>query len=113
MKARPPPWGRKFGSPMGGRSLLGAEAAGEQGVRLEFGRPAVELADVTEHHSGAAVHGLDDAANLYVGVAVLSELADFAAIFREADDGEAALVVRGLRRADIEEASAVGSCTTS
>ncbi len=37
----------------------------------------------------------------------LLQLADLAAIFRKADDGEAALVVGGLRRADVEETRAV------
>ena len=59
-------------------------------VGLELGRTAVELADVAEDDSGAAMHGLHEAADVDVGVAVLLQLADFFAIFPEANDCEAA-----------------------
>lgn len=50
---------------------------------------------------------LDDAANVDVHIAVVFEVADFEAVFLEADDGEPAGVVWGLRRADVEEAGSV------
>jgi hypothetical protein len=53
------------------------------------------------------VKRLDDAADLDVHVAVFLEFADIALIFPEADDGEPAGVVRGLRGTDVEEAGAV------
>ncbi len=55
----------------GRTALAGVEAAGKQGVGAEFGRASVELAGVAEDQSGAAVHGLDDAADLDVHVAIL------------------------------------------
>ena len=68
----------------------------------------MELARVAEDHSGAAVHGLDDAADLDVHVAIFSELTDFVAIFPQTDNGEAALLVRGLGRAHVKERRAIG-----
>ena len=53
------------------------------------------------------MEGLDCAADLDVGVLELLEVAYFGMIFAEADDGESAGVVWGLRRADVEEAGAV------
>ena len=87
--------------------MAGVEAAGEQRVGAEFGRASVELAGVAEDQSGAAMEGLDDAADLDVHVAVFLELADFVVVFPRADDGESAGVVGGLRGADVEEAGSV------
>ena len=100
--------GTQVGVVDGRAGLVGGEAAGEQGVGLELGRPAVELACVAQDHSGAAVHGLDDAAHLDIHVAVLAQFAHVLMILPEADDGETAGVVGGLRRAYVEEARAIG-----
>src|SRR5581483_6932825 len=70
-------------------------------------RAAIELPRVAEEDPGAAMHRLHDAANLYVHVAVFSELADGVAILPEAHDGEAAFLVWRFGRAHIEEARAV------
>ena len=92
-----------------GRALLiGREAAGEQGIGLEFGRATVELADMAQDDAGAAVHGADDAADANVHVFVFAEFAYLVVIFPVADEGEAAEIVFGIGRADIEEAGAVG-----
>jgi len=53
------------------------------------------------------VEGLDDTADLDVGVAVVLELADIGVVFPGTDDGESAGVVGGLRGADVEEAGSV------
>jgi len=100
--------GVEIGIVEGRAGLVGGEAAGEQGIGLEFGRAAVELAGVAEDHSGAAMHGLDDAADLDVKVAIFAEFANVVAVFPEADEGEAAGIVRGLRGADIEKNGAIG-----
>jgi hypothetical protein len=89
--------------------LVGGKAADKPGVGLEFGRTAGELSRMAQNYSSAAMHGLDDAAHLDVHVAVLTKFADFLAVFPEADDCEAAGVVRGLGRADVEEAGAVSN----
>jgi len=68
----------------------------------------MELASVTQDHSGATVHGLDDAANVNVGIAIFSKFANFGAVFTQGNDGEAALVIGCAGRADIEEARAIG-----
>lgn len=91
-----------------GPSLFGVEAAGEQGIGFEAGRAAAELARMGQNHASAAVHGLDDATDLDIEVAIFAEFADVVAVFPGADDGEAAVVVGGLGRADVEETSAVG-----
>ncbi len=87
--------------------LLGVEAASEQGIGPELRWTAIELAGMAKDHAGPAVHGLHDAANLHVGVAIFLQLADIGAVFLKADNGEAALLVRGLRRADVEEPRAI------
>ena len=53
------------------------------------------------------MEGLDDTADLDVGVAVVLELADIGVVFPGADDGESAGVVGGLRGADVEEAGSI------
>ena len=53
------------------------------------------------------MEGLDDTADLDVGVAVFLELADIGVVFPGADDGESAGDVGGLRGADVEEAGSV------
>jgi hypothetical protein len=85
--------GAQVGIADGRAALGGVESMGQTGVRFEFGRAAVELARVAEDHSGPAVHGLDNAANLDVHVAIFSELTDLVAILIKTDDGEAALLV--------------------
>ena len=92
----------------GRAALFCAEATDQLRVGLEFGRPAVELARVAKDHAGTAVHGLDEAADAHIHVFVLAEFAHFAVVFPETDDGETAVVVRGLRGANVEEASSVG-----
>ena len=92
----------------GRAGVFGVAATGKLGVGVEAGRAAVELAGMGEDHSGAAVHGLDDASDLDVEIAIFAEFADLVVIFPWADDGEAAVVVGGLRRANVEESSAVG-----
>src|SRR5581483_1305121 len=91
-----------------GRTVrLGIESVRQHRVRPEPGRAAIELPRVAEEDPGAAMHRLHDAANLYVHVAVFSELADGVAILPEAHDGEAAFLVWRFGRAHIEEARAV------
>jgi len=91
----------------GWAGLVCREAAGKLGVRPEFWGTAIELAGVAEDHADAAVHGLNDAANVDVGVAVFAELADIIAVFPGAEDGEVAGVVGSLGRADVQEAGAI------
>lgn len=92
----------------GRAGFICVEAAGELGVGFEFGRATVELTGVGEDHSGAAVHGLDDAADLDVEIAIFAELADLVVVFPRADYGETTVVVGGLGGADVEETGAVG-----
>jgi len=73
----------------------------------------VELPRVAQDHAGPAVHGLHDAANLDVHVAVLLEFTDLDVIFPIADDGEAAFIVRDLREHTSRKRVPSGSRTTS
>jgi hypothetical protein len=91
----------------GRASLLGVEAAGQQRVRLEARRAAAKLTDMRDDYTGAAVHGLYDAADLDLHVAIFCELADQVVVLPGADDSESAVVIGGLGRADVEEAGAV------
>jgi len=100
--------GAEIGIADGRAIFFGIETAGEQGVGFEAGRTAVELARMREDHAGAAMHGLNDAADLDLHVAVFVEFTDEVVIVPGADDGEAAVVVGGLGGADVEEAGAVG-----
>jgi hypothetical protein len=93
--------------------LIGRKATGEKRVGLELRRAAVELARMAQDHSRAAVHGLNDPANLDVGVAVFPQLADFFAIFRKAHDGEAAFVVGVCGEHTSRKRVPSGSSTTS
>ena len=100
--------GAEIGVVDGRARLTCGEAASQLRVGLEFGRTAVELARMAKEHSSAPVHGLNNAADLYVHVAVLAEFAYFIMVFPQAEDCKAAGVVRGLGFADVEVASAVG-----
>jgi hypothetical protein len=62
---------------------------------------------VAENHAGPTVHGLNNAANLDIGVAIFAEFANFISVFPGAEDGESTGVVGGLGGADVEEASAI------
>ena len=79
----------------------------EQRIRAEARRAAFELMHMVEDDSGAAVHGLDNAADVDVEIAILAKLADLFAILPGIDDGEDAFLVRGVGRADVEVSGAV------
>lgn len=100
--------GAKIGVIDGGATLVGRESAGESGIGPEFWRASIKLAGMAEDDAGAAVHGLDHAADLDIHVAIFKKIADQVAIFPQADDGEAAGVVGRLRGAYIQEARTIG-----
>ncbi len=84
------------------------ESVEEQGVGPKCGWAPIKLAQSVEQDTGAAVHRLDDAADVDVKIAVLTELTDLFAILPGIDDGENALFVGRIGRADIEVTGAVG-----
>lgn len=91
-----------------GALLVAGEAVREPRIGLEFGRAAIELSGMTEHHSGTAVHGSDHPADMYVQVAVLAQFANLVPVFPEADNGEPAALVGGIGRTNIQEAGSIG-----
>ena len=112
MKARPAPCESQVGIVDGGRTCS-AEKPRASRVGLELRWSTVELAGMAQDHSGAAVHGLNHAADLHIHVAVLAQFADLIAVFPEADDGETAGVVGCLRVQTSRKRVPSGSWTTS
>jgi hypothetical protein len=54
------------------------------------------------------VHGLNSSANPHILIAIAAQISDLRAVVAEADDGEAAVVVRCGWSANVKEARAVG-----
>lgn len=85
--------------------MIAAETVQEPGVGFEFGRASVELAHMTQLDPCPPMHGPDDPANVHIHIAIFAQLAYLVAVFAEAHDGEAALIVWGFRRANVQVAS--------
>ena len=99
--------GMQIGVAHGRAGLVTCEAVEQQGNGAKARRAAIELAHMAEDDPGTAVHGLDDAANVNVEVAILPQLADFFAVLPWIEDGKNTLLVGRVGRADVEVTSAV------
>ena len=88
-------------------ALVAGESVQQLGVGTELRWSTVELAGMAQHHSGSSMHGLHDAAQVDVGIAVLAQFADLLAIFAKADDCESALCVGSVGGTQVKEAGAV------
>ena len=100
--------GMQIGVAHGRTGLVACEAVEQQGIGAKARRAAVELAHMAEDDPGTAVHGLDDAANVNIEVAILPQLADLFAVLPWIEDGKDTLLVGRVGRADVEVTSAVG-----
>jgi len=98
-----PSLGAKVGIAQRRTGLVAAKALQQEVIRPESRRATPKLARMAKEHSSAAMERLDQTAHLDVHVAILGEFADQRTILIQADDREAAAVVRGLWRTHIEK----------
>jgi hypothetical protein len=87
--------------------LIGCEALHQFWIRPEFLGAVVELACVRQQYLGTVIHWADDAANLDVLIEVLPQISNIFAVDLQANDREAALRVRRLGTADVDEPGSV------
>jgi hypothetical protein len=87
--------------------LVSRKTSKEPGIGFESGWTAIKLPGMTQHHSSPPMHGLNQAANVHVHVAIPAQFADLFAILWQAQDCETALRVRDVRWADVQKSGSV------
>ena len=88
-------------------AVLGREGLNQAGICVELRLAAVELLAAIQHNLCATLKATHGAANLNIFIDQRSQVADIICIRMEADDGEVAGVVEGLRAAHIKKARAL------
>ena len=88
-------------------ALFGGKAGEQCRIRMELFRAAVQLLRAGQIYQGALVYVVYGAAELDILAAQCTQIADIARIFRQAGNGEAAVLVFRLGAAAVKEACAV------
>ena len=98
----------RAGAVEGGFAVFGGESRQKRRIGPEFLSAPVQLPNVAQNHLGASGEGSNGAANLYVLLQKLLQIANIFSIFPWAHDREPAFLVGNLRTANVEKPRSVG-----